>query len=259
LTRVCVVGPSGRMGRMVLACAEARADVSIASAIDHAHSALIGQEVRPGIAVESDTAAALARAEVYIDFSTPEATAAIATAARRSATPAIIGTTGLTSDALDALDSLAEVAPVLVAANFSLGVNLLLSLAEIAARALPGFDLEVVEMHHRRKRDAPSGTAIALAKALAKGRGVDYESSKLYERSGGDVGPRTDDEIGVFAVRGGDIVGEHTAFLIGETERIELSHRAASRSLFADGALTAAAWLAGKTPGRYTMRDVLGL
>jgi len=246
------------MGRMVIACAEERADVSITSALDSAASALIGTPVGAGAVVEADASSALTRADVYVDFSTPEATARTATAARASATPAVIGTTGLTPDAVDAIDSLAEVAPVLVAANFSLGVNLLLSLAEIAARAVPGFDLEVVEMHHRRKRDAPSGTAIALAQALAKGRGVDYERSKLYQRSG-DVGARTDDEIGVFAVRGGDIIGEHTAFLIGETERIELTHRAASRSLFADGALTAAAWIADKTPGRYTMRDVLGL
>ena len=258
MSKVCVIGPSGRMGQMVLGCAQERSDVEITGAADSPGSALIGTEVTAGVVAQTDLATALANADVYVDFSTPEASTQAAKAAHALGVGAVIGTTGLTEAANAAIDSLAEVAPVLVAANFSLGVNLLLDLAEKAARALPGYDLEVVEMHHRRKRDAPSGTAIAVAEALAKGRGIDYDQSKCYERSG-DVGARTDDEIGVFAVRGGDIVGEHTAFLIGENERIELSHRAASRSIFADGALTAAVWLADKTPGRYTMRDVLGL
>ena len=148
---------------------------------------------------------------------------------------------------------------MLVAANFSLGVNLLLVLAETAARALgPGFDFEVVELHHRHKRDAPSGTALALAEALATGRGQSAEGLLRTARSG-EVGERTPDEIGVVAVRGGEIIGEHTAYLIGDSERIEISHRAASRDLFAAGALRAALWLAGRPAGRYTMRDVLGL
>lgn len=258
MTRVCVLGPSGRMGQMVIRCAADRSDVEIASAADRPDSSGLGSEVADGVAVTADLDDALAAADVYIDFSSPEATVLAARAAHSHGVGAVVGTTGLTSEGHDALDSLAEVAPVLVAANFSLGVNLLVSLAEVAARALPGYDLEVVELHHKRKRDAPSGTAIAVAEALAKGRGIDYESNKRYTRSG-DVGPRTDEEIGVVAVRGGDIVGEHTAFLVGENERLELTHRAASRTIFAEGALTAAAWLSGKTPGRYTMKDVLGL
>jgi len=229
---------------MVTRQAEALADVSITGTLDVANRDELGD--------------VLANADVYIDFSTPEATTSVARAARDKPCAAVIGTTGLSDVALSAIDDLSGVAPVLVAANFSLGVNLLIGLAESAARALPGFDLEVVELHHRRKRDAPSGTAIALARALARGRGVGYDEAKRYERSG-DVGPRTDDEIGVVAVRGGDIVGEHTAFVIGDNERIELTHRAASRSLFADGAIAAARWLQGRAPGHYTMRDVLGL
>src|SRR5690606_9901590 len=139
------------------------------------------------------------------------------------------------------------------------GVNLLLILAETAARALgPAVDVEVVELHHKHKRDAPSGTALALARALAAGRGQDLDQVLRTERSG-DGGARPGGEIGVMAVRGGDVVGEHTAYLFGDGERIELTHRAASRDLFAAGALRAAAWLAGRAPGRYTMRDVLGL
>ncbi|MBT8496093.1 MAG: 4-hydroxy-tetrahydrodipicolinate reductase [Deltaproteobacteria bacterium] len=245
------------MGRMVLDCAAERDDAEVSAAVDHPRSPLLGTAVSD-VTVTSDVAAGLAGSEVYIDFTTPEATAAAARAAASSKTAAVIGTTGLTDDGLAALDALADVAPVLVAANFSLGVNLLINLAEIAARALAGYDLEVVELHHRRKRDAPSGTAIAVAEALARGRGVGYDQSKLYARAG-DVGPRTDDEIGVFAVRGGDIIGEHTAYLVGDKERIELTHRAGSRAIFADGALTAACWLAGKAPGRYSMRDVLEL
>jgi 4-hydroxy-tetrahydrodipicolinate reductase len=246
------------MGKMVVDCAAARDDVEICAAIDRAGSDVIGARVSSGVEVGTDLGAGLASSEVYIDFTTPDSTMAAARAALASKTPAVIGTTGLTDEARAAIDRLAEVAPVLVAANFSLGVNLLIGLAETAARALPGYDMEVVELHHRRKRDAPSGTAIAVAEALARGRDLSYEDSKLYSRAG-DVGPRTDDEIGVFGVRGGDIIGEHTAYLIGEMERIELTHRAASRAIFADGALTAARWLANKQPGHYTMRDVLGL
>ena len=258
MTRVCVLGPSGRMGKMVLNCAAERSDATIVSALDRPDSDAIGTEVAPSVVVTADPVQALADASVYIDFTTPASTTALAKAALVSKTAAVIGTTGLSKQDQEVLDQLATVAPVLVAANFSLGVNLLIGLAETAARALPGYDLEVVELHHRRKRDSPSGTAIAVAQALAKGRGVDYDKSKLYSREG-DVGPRTDDEIGVVAVRGGDIIGEHTAYLIGEMERIELTHRAGSRAIFADGALTAAIWLAKQAPGHYTMRDVLGL
>ncbi|WP_428264935.1 4-hydroxy-tetrahydrodipicolinate reductase, partial [Haliangium sp.] len=193
--------------------------------------------------------------------------ASVARAAARAATDrgiaGVIGTTGLGDEHQAAVDELAARAPVVWAPNFSLGVHVLLALARQAARALgPSFDIEVVELHHRHKRDAPSGTALALAAALDAGRGDgDPGADALARRFGreGDVGPRARAEMGVMAVRGGDVVGEHTAYLLGEHERLELTHRAGSRDVFAAGALHAAAWTAGRAPGRYGMGDVLGL
>lgn len=258
MTDICVLGASGRMGAQVLEVAARRDDIRITGVADRADSALLGTDLG-GAVVTADVRAALTGAGVYIDFTVPAATAAAARAAADLGVAAVIGTTGLDDAANAALDALATRAPVLVSPNFSLGVNLLLSLAERAARALgDDFDLEVVELHHKRKRDAPSGTAIALGQALARGRGLDYDHAQRYARAG-DVGARAPGEIGVVAVRGGDIIGEHTAYLIGELERIEITHRAASRSIFADGAVRAAVWLADKAPGRYTMTDVLGL
>lgn len=256
---ICVLGPTGRMGQQVLAVAAEQPDVRVGSAADRPGSDAVGAEVAPGVVATADLSAALAAAEVYVDFTTPEGTAAAARAAAEHGTAAVVGTTGLDAAAEDALVALAERAPVLVAPNFSPGVNLMLALSETAARALgPGFDLEVAEIHHRHKRDAPSGTALAVGEALARGRGVDFSKARVSSRDG-DVGARTGDEIGVLALRGGGVVGEHTAYFFGAGERIEITHRAESRAIFARGAVRAASWLAGKAPGRYHMRDVLGL
>ena len=158
-----------------------------------------------------------------------------------------------------AIEALAEVAPVVVAANFSLGVNLVLGLVRTAARVLgQDWDAEVVEAHHRAKRDAPSGTALMIARAIAAGHGVDYDQVKRHARDG-DIGPRPHGEIGVSTVRGGDVIGEHTALFFGPAERVEITHRASSRAIFAAGALRAAAWVAQQPPGRYDMQAVLGL
>jgi 4-hydroxy-tetrahydrodipicolinate reductase len=255
--RAAVLGPSGRMGQRVIELLAARTDMQLGAAIDHPSSPLIGQTLA-GTRVTTDVGA-LAGCAVYIDFTTPESTAEAARAAAAHRVAAVVGTTGLGRAAETALAALAEVAPVLVAANFSLGVNVLLVLAETAARALgPTYDLEIVEAHHRHKRDAPSGTALALARALAAGRSVQLEDVLTTARSG-EVGARPDGEIGVVAVRGGDVIGDHTAHFLGDGERLEITHRAGSRDLFAAGALRAAAWIAGRAPGRYGMRDVLGL
>ena len=172
----------------------------------------------------------------------------------------LVGTTGLDTTLEDRLAALSEDAAVLVAANFSLGVNLLLGLVEEAARALPaeGYDIEIVEAHHRDKEDAPSGTAEALGRAAARGRATDLDAVRVDGRSG-RPGARPTGEIGFHAVRGGGEPGEHVVHLLGDLERITLAHRAGSRELFAHGALVAARWLVGRGPGRYTMRDVLGL
>jgi 4-hydroxy-tetrahydrodipicolinate reductase len=247
------------MGKQVVELANQHAALTLASAADGPSSPALGQTL-PGSQVKVDDSLdrALSRAQVYIDFTTPASTREAAQMARAHKTAAVVGTTGLDAEAEAALAELSKVAPVFVAANFSPGVSLLLHLAEKAASALgPDYDLEVVELHHRNKVDSPSGTALALGQALAQGRGVDFDSARLTERQG-QVGARTQEEIGIFAVRGGDIVGEHTAYLIGNEERIEITHRAQKRSVFAAGALRAAEWLAGQKPGRYGMSDLLG-
>jgi len=240
--RVCVFGSLGRMGRAVQDVAASRDDVTVRATVDRG----------------DDLAHAFTGSDVYIDFTTPEASTFAAQLARERRLPAVIGTTGLTPAAEDAIAELATVAPVVVAANFSLGVNLVLGLVKTAARVLgPDWDAEVVETHHNKKRDAPSGTALAIARAIAAGHGVDYDSVKRHTRDG-DIGPRPRGEIGVSTVRGGDVIGEHVATFFGAAERVEIGHRATSRTIFAAGAVTAASWVVGKAPGRYDMQHVLG-
>ena len=247
------------MGRALIDAGAGRSDVTLVAAIDREGADKLGETVAPGVVAGTDLRAALALADVYIDFTSPTGTRAALAVARELAKPAVVGTTGLAAEDNAALDALAKVAPIVVAANFSLGVNLLLGLVEQAARALgPDWDAEIVETHHRAKRDAPSGTALMIAKAVAAGHGSDYDAVKRHTRDG-DVGPRPRGEIGVATVRGGDVIGEHTATFFGPAERIEISHRASSRAIFANGALRAAAWVVGKPPGRYDMLAVLGL
>jgi 4-hydroxy-tetrahydrodipicolinate reductase len=247
------------MGQQVLGLVAEHKGLVLASAADAPGASSIGTSAgQSEILVEDDLHSALAKAQVYIDFTTPAASAAAAAIALQHKTAAVVGTTGLDAAAESALAQLAKVAPVLVASNFSPGVALLFHLAERAAAALgPDYDLEVLELHHRKKVDAPSGTALSLGAAMAKGRGLDFESACKSVRSG-QVGPRGEDEIGIFAIRGGDIVGEHTAYFVSNEERIEITHRAQKRSVFAAGALRAAHWLARQAPGRYSMSDLLG-
>ena len=256
--RVCVLGPSGRMGRAVIDAAAGRGDLAITAAVDRPEAPGLGGAIA-GVAATADIGAGLDACDVYVDFTTPAATRAVAIAATPRRRAAVIGTTGLTAADEEAVAALVQVAPVVVAANFSLGVNLVLGLVRRAARTLgPEWDAEVVETHHRAKRDAPSGTALMIARAIAAGHDSDYERVKRHGRDG-DVGPRPRGEIGVSAVRGGDVVGEHTAYFFGAAERLEISHRATSRAIFAAGALRAATWAVGQPPGRYDMLDVLGL
>lgn len=257
--RVCVLGPSGRMGRALLETARGREDVRVTAAVDRPDAGGLGLVVADGVVASADLEVGLAACDVYIDFTSPGATRAVAEVARRQRRAAVIGTTGLDPAGEAAIEQLARVAPVVVAANFSLGVNLVLGLVRQAARALgPEWDAEVVETHHRAKRDAPSGTALMIARAIAAGHGADYDAVKRHARNG-DVGPRPRGEIGVSAVRGGDVVGEHTAYFFGAAERLEISHRATSRAIFAAGALRAARWVTDQPPGQYDMLAVLGL
>jgi len=258
--RLLVLGPSGRMGASVVAAASDHPALEISAAVDRESVAGVGAPLPHAehVTVTNDLAHGMQHADVYIDFTSADSTETAARAAKARKVAAVIGTTGLTPSASKAILELAEVAPVVVAANFSLGVNLLLGFARTAARILGDWDAEISEIHHHHKRDAPSGTALAIARAIAAGRGVDYDAVKRHARDG-DVGARPAGEIGVTALRGGDVVGEHTAFFFGPHERIELTHRATSRAIFAQGAVHAAAWVVGQPPGRYDMLDVLGL
>lgn len=201
-------------------------------------------------------------ADVLLDFSAPEFLARILDlhADALAGRGLVVGTTGLDDAVLRRLDAAAVRGPVLVAANFSVGVNLLLALVERAAALLDAdrYDVEIIESHHRRKADAPSGTALALGRAVAAGRGVALDAVRRDGRSG-RPGPRPPGEVGFHAVRGGAVVGDHQVVFLGERERLALAHSAIDRSLFAEGALTAARWIAGRAPGHYEMRDALGV
>jgi 4-hydroxy-tetrahydrodipicolinate reductase len=257
--RVVVPGAAGKMGRMVIE-AVLESGGQVTAAIERRGHPQIGRAAGvDGVTVGDDFAAALEGADVYIDFTAPEATQAHVEAAAARGVAGIIGTTGLSPEARTAIMQAAARVPVVVAPNFSLGVTLMAALVEQAARVLgEAYDLEIVEVHHRAKRDAPSGTALAIGEAMARGRGLDVGALRRGGRDG-DVGARPAAEIGLHAVRGGDVVGEHTAHFLGPGERMEIVHRAASRAVFARGAVRAARWAIAQPPGVYSMRDVLGL
>tara|TARA_B100000378_G_scaffold252308_1_gene227552 strand:+ start:406 stop:1134 length:729 start_codon:yes stop_codon:yes gene_type:complete len=242
MAAIGIIGRDGRMGQ------------AIAAAIESGEHTLAG-----GADKGEDVAGLADRSEVLIDFSAPVALETNLHAAVGAGVPILIGTTGLEDQHHTAIDNAARVVPVLQTGNTSLGVTMLAKLVREAAGALgPTWDIEIVEMHHRRKVDAPSGTALLLGEAAAEGRGI--ELAKHSERGrDGVTGARSEGAIGFASLRGGTVTGEHSVILAGENERIVLSHVAEDRALFARGALTGAAWLIGRNPGRYTMEDVLGL
>lgn len=253
-----IVGAGGRMGRSLLENAFATDTLNISAAIDRPGSARLGEQIGPQqIIATDDLASSIEECDVIIDFSTPDACMSAARVAADSGVPVVTGTTGLSAAQQEELNVLAAQIPILQAANFSVGVNILAKLVELASRASgEGFDLEVFEAHHKHKVDAPSGTALMLGKAAAKGRDLDLEEVATWAREG-HTGARSSDEIGFQVLRGGDIVGEHTVFVCGAGERIELTHRATDRGIFARGALRAARWLHTQPPGKYDMADVL--
>jgi 4-hydroxy-tetrahydrodipicolinate reductase len=262
--RAAIIGVSGRMGRELVRAASDNSDLSVVAAVASLTSPAIGKDagelagIKPiGVRVTNDLAAALSQADVAIDFSDPRATQSNLTACRLARKPLLIGTTGFAADLTAAFEAAAKDLPLLVAPNTSVGVTLLIELVRQAARALPAqFDIEIVEAHHRMKRDAPSGTALALGKAAAEGRGQQpFDESGATVHKGGTA--RKDGEIGFAVVRGGDIVGEHTVLFAGIGESLSLSHQATDRAIFARGALQAAAWLVSQPPGRYFMRDLV--
>ncbi|MEP7183565.1 MAG: 4-hydroxy-tetrahydrodipicolinate reductase [Betaproteobacteria bacterium] len=268
-TRLAIAGAGGRMGQALIEAALGAPGLSLAAAFDVAGNAVQGRDAgerfgrATGVVVGSDLDAALAVADVLVDFTRPEGTLAHLVACERFGVAAVVGTTGLSAAQQAELAARARTVPIVFAANMSVGVNVLLSLVETAARQLgPSYDIEIVEMHHRHKVDAPSGTALKLGEAAAAGAGRALADCAVYAREG-VTGERPAGAIGFATLRGGDVVGEHTVVFAGTGERIEIAHRATSRGNFAGGALRAAEFVAAKRaagqPGLFDMRDVLGL
>ncbi|WP_417309040.1 4-hydroxy-tetrahydrodipicolinate reductase [Devosia sp.] len=263
--RVAIAGAGGRMGGAnVRAVAKANGMV-VAAAFERDGSPLAGRDVGEvagiealGVTISTDPATALDGVDAIIDFTAPASTVALVQAAAARGLIHIIGTTGLSADDEAAIADAANAgARIVKAGNFSLGMNLLMGLVKQAAAALPDFDVEILEMHHNRKVDAPSGSALMLGEAAAEGRGVDLASQSVRVRDG-HTGAREAGKIGFATLRGGNVIGDHTVILAGPSERLELGHIADDRSLFAEGAARAALWAADKPAGLYSMADVLG-
>ena len=264
--KIGIFGAAGRMGQTLTRLVHEGADFALAGATEAAGHPALGRDVGEvagigplGITLGDDPAALFAAAEAVLDFTSPEATVAHAKVAAATATALVIGTTGLTPEHEGRLADAARSAAIVRAPNMSVCVNLMIALARQVAGSLDeDYDVEVVEMHHRGKIDAPSGTALALGRAVAAGRGIDLEAHSARARDG-FTGPRRRGDVGFAVLRGGDVVGEHSVVFAAEGERLELTHRATSRATFARGALRAAAWARDRAPGLYGMADVLGL
>jgi 4-hydroxy-tetrahydrodipicolinate reductase len=269
--KIAVAGAAGRMGQMLVREIARTEGCTLAGALEGPSSDMLGREAGEvagvgsshrslkGVKIVADVNSALANADALIDFTVPAATVEHARAAADKGVAMVIGTTGLDPQQTQAIHEAAKKSPILWAANMSIGINVLLALIEKTASMLdPAYDIEVLEMHHRHKIDAPSGTALALGRAAAAGRQVKLEDVWRKSRDG-HTGARPAGEIGFATLRGGEEVGVHTVMFAAAGERLELSHRAFSRETYASGAVRGALWLEGKTPGLYGMKDVLGL
>jgi len=263
--RIAVSGAGGRMGQMLIDAVTASADCVLAGAIDVAGSPALGRDAaaplgrQSGVLVSADLGEALDGADVLIDFTRPAGTLAHLAACRERGVKAVVGTTGFDDAQLAAVAALAQHVAIVMAPNMSVGVNVVMKLLELAARAFAdGYDVEVIETHHRHKVDAPSGTALQMGRVLAAALGRDLKECGVFARHG-QTGERDPRAIGFSAVRGGDIVGDHTVLFAGTGERIEITHRSSSRATYAEGALRAARFVAGRASGLYDMNDVLGL
>ncbi len=255
MIKVGVFGANGRVGKLLIEDLKSTPNMSLSSV--YVRNSL-DFSIDPSVMVSSDMKSFLNACDVVIDFSLPEACETLLESAMKTPKPLVIGTTGLNTHQLNLLKQASEIMPILYATNMSLGVALLNKLVYQASAALEGFDIEIVEMHHKHKKDAPSGTALTLGESAAKGRGLDLDKVRISGRDG-NIGERTKDEIGVMALRGGDIVGRHTVGFYNDGEFIELNHTATSRSTFSKGALRAGGWLVGKEAKLYTIGDCLEL
>jgi 4-hydroxy-tetrahydrodipicolinate reductase len=263
--RIAVAGASGRMGQMLIDAIRGADDCTLTGALDMAGSPSIGQDAgaqsgKPlGVAITSDLRAGLQSSAVLIDFTRPEGTLAHLQVCRELGMAVVIGTTGFTEEQKAEISAAAKHIPIMMAPNMSVGVNVTLKLLEMAAKALStGYDIEIIEAHHRHKVDAPSGTALKMGEVVANALGRDLKDCAVYAREG-VTGERDPSSIGFATIRGGDIVGDHTVLFAGIGERIEVSHKSSSRVTYAQGSLRAVRFLAGKQPGLYDMFDVLGL
>jgi 4-hydroxy-tetrahydrodipicolinate reductase len=263
--KVCVAGASGRMGHMLVDAIVASEDMVLAGALDIAGSAAIGMDAgafgghATGVTVTADLHNALAGCDVLIDFTRPEGTLAHLAACRELGVNAVIGTTGFSEAQKAEVAQAARHVAIMMAPNMSVGVNVTLKLLELAARAMStGYDIEIIEAHHRHKVDAPSGTALKMGEVIAHATGRELKDCAVYARQG-VTGERDPSSIGFATIRGGDIVGDHTVLFAGTGERIEISHKSSSRTTYAQGSLRAVRYLAGRTSGLFDMFDVLGL
>jgi 4-hydroxy-tetrahydrodipicolinate reductase len=266
MIKAVVTGAAGRMGSRIINILSTTEGFSLGGALEKQGNASIGQDAglaagiaATGVKITDDLAAAIAAGDVLIDFTFPEVSLGHLKACAAQGRAAVIGSTGFTKEQLAEVNTYTAKIPCVLSPNMSVGVNVCFKVLSDLAKILgPDFDAEIVEWHHRMKKDAPSGTAVRMGEVVAKALGRDYPKVAKYHREG-MTGVRTNEEIGMQTVRGGDIVGEHTVFFIGMGERIELTHRAHTRDMFARGAVRAAKWVVGKKPGLYDMQDVLGL
>lgn len=263
--RIAVAGASGRMGRMLVEASLKEEGVQLAAAFDRPDAPFVGRDAGElvgsacGVVVGDDARAAIAAADCIIDFTRPEGTLAHLALARELGKAIVIGTTGFSPEEKAAIAQAAEEIPVVFAPNMAVGVNAVFKLLEVAARILnDGYDVEVIEAHHRFKVDAPSGTALRMGEVVARELGRDLAECAIYGREG-VTGERKNETIGFSTIRGGDVVGDHTVLFAGIGERIEITHKSGSRMPYATGAVRAARFLAGRTQGLFDMQDVLGL
>ncbi len=257
--RVLVVGALGRMGERVRAALAEEQTLQLGGALEAPNHPGLGRVLEEGVRVGDDAKACLASCDVAIVFAIPEATLSFLRDAAEATVPCVVGTTGFSPRQRAEMSELAATIPIVLAANFSVAVNVLFHLVRRASRLLGGdYDAEIVELHHAAKIDAPSGTALRLGDAVAEGRGQPLDKHLVLARKG-ETGARPTGEIGIQALRGGDVPGEHTVMFIGKGERLELVHRSTTRDHFARGAVRAAVWLLGREPGFYDMEQVLGL
>ena len=266
MIKIAVTGAAGRMGGKIITAVKETEGLELGGAVERAGHGLIGQDAgssagcgHAGVKIVDSLEAALADSDLLIDFTFPEVTLKNLEVCARLGKSVVIGSTGFTPAQRAEVAVFAAKIPVVLAPNMSIGVNLCFKVLKDVAATLGGdFDMEIVELHHNKKKDSPSGTAVRMGEIIAEAVGRDYNQVANYHRQG-MCGERTKEEIGMQTVRGGDIVGEHTVYFIGMGERIEISHRALSRDMFARGAVRAAGWLGDKPAGLYDMQDVLGL